>query len=296
MTFSQKLISVTFTPGANGTSGGGSGGLTSPLALSNLRMSCHVSQVGDRAMGQMTLLIWGMTLDHMNQLSTLGWVQQKIPTDMCSVSAGDAQTGLTLIYKGTVWQAVSDFQDAANVPFRVECLSGQTESGVKIPPTSINNKAADVGQMMSQLAGKMGLQFENNGVSQKIAYPYLPGTARTQAMQLAKAAGIGWVIDRGVLAIWPQGQARMSSGTPLISPQTGMVGYPSWSSVGVKVKTEFNPQLQFGGTVQIQSSVTPAVGTWQIKKLTHDLESFKPSGQWFTTIECSKLGSPVLAQ
>ena len=292
MAFTQKLISVSFTPGSGGTSGGGTSGLTSPLSLSNLRMSCHVEQNGVRSMGQGVILIWGMTLDHMNQLSTLGWVGQKMPTDKCSISAGDATSGMTLIYTGTIWTAVSDFQDAANVPFRVECKSGQTEAGIKLPPTSVNNKSADVAQLMSTLAGQMGLQFENNGVSVKVAYPYLPGTARTQAMQLAQAAGIGWVIDRGTLAIWNRSQGRSSGGTPLISPQTGMVGYPGWSSIGVKIRCEFNPQLQFGGTVQIQSSVTPANGMWIIKKLTHDLECRKPNGQWFTTIECSK-GSAI---
>src|SRR5258706_365909 len=97
----------------------------------------------------------------------------------------------------------------------------------------------------------------------KLAYPYLPGTARTQMAQLAKHANINWTIDRETLAIWPSDGNR-NGASPLISPHTGMVGYPSMSSVGIKLKTLFNNELRIGGQVQVQSSVTTANGTWTI--------------------------------
>jgi hypothetical protein len=43
----------------------------------NLRTSCHAVAAADKAMAELDLLIYGMTLDHMNELSTLGWVAQK---------------------------------------------------------------------------------------------------------------------------------------------------------------------------------------------------------------------------
>ena len=56
---------------------------------------------------------------------------------------------------------------------------------------------------------------------------------------LAKAAGIHWLIDRDAVAIWPKGKARQGGGTK-VSPQTGMRGYPAFTSCGIEVTTLFN--------------------------------------------------------
>jgi hypothetical protein len=55
---------------------------------------------------------------------------------------------------------------------------------------------------------------------------------------LAEDAGFEWIMDKGVLAITLPGQARVPV---LISPQTGMVGYPTFVSPNIVVKALFNP-------------------------------------------------------
>lgn len=285
MAFTQKLLTAVFSSG----SGGGS------ETVSGLRMTCHTLAAADKAMGALDLMIYGMTLSHMNQVSTLGWVVQKPGDHKISVYAGEstvpqggtgfpAAQGMALVYTGNIWQAVSDFQGGPNLPLHVVAQAGSKEAALSVDPTSLNQKNADVADLMSKLAGQMGLQFENSGVDVKIAYPYLSGSARAQAMTLAEHANINWTIDRDKLAIWPSDGHRQGA-TPLISPQTGMVGYPSWSSVGVKVKTLFNNDLQLGGQIQIQSSITPANGTWTIHRIEHSLQCLTPNGEWFTTIE-----------
>src|SRR5712691_8451722 len=274
MAFTQKLINVTFTSGSGGFS---------PLNLTGLRVTCHTIAGAGDSMIECDIRGYGMTLSHMNQLSTLGWRVLKPGGDKVSVYAGDA-SGMSLVFTGTIWQAVSDFQGGPNLPFHVVAHAGSRESALKVKPTSINNKSADVAQIAQQLAGQMGLQFENSGVNIKLAYPYLPGTARTQMAQLAKHANINWTIDRETLAIWPSDGNR-SGASPLISPHTGMVGYPSMSSVGIKLKTLFNNELRIGGQVQVESSVTTANGTWTIYKIEHNLQALTPNGEWFTTVE-----------
>lgn len=285
MAFTQKLINVTFVSGSGGFA---------DISLTGLRISCHAVVAGENSMASCDLLIYGMTLSHMNQLSTLGWSGGSPGNNEVQVYAGDAN-GMTLVYKGTIWQAVSDFQGGPNLPFHVVAQAGARESALNIKPTSVNSKSADFKQIWQQLAQTMGLTPEVNGINFKIAFPYLPGSAREQAAALAQHANVNWAIDRGVLAAWPRYGSRQGS-TPLISPQTGMVGYPSWSSVGIKVKTLFNNELQIGGQVEIQSSITPANGTWIIQRIEHNLQAFTPNGEWFTTIEAlspSKGGSGV---
>jgi hypothetical protein len=90
-------------------------------------------------------------------------------------------------------------------------------------------------------------------------------------------------MDKGVLAITPPGQARAGDAV-LIAPQTVMDGYPVFVSNTVVVKALFNPNVKYQGTVQIQSDITPACGTWKVIKLEYDLESSVPHGKWFMII------------
>ena len=53
--------------------------------------------------------------------------------------------------------------------------------------------------------------------------------------------------------IWPKGQNR---GTliPLISAETGMVGYPSSTQNGVAVRVLYNPAMNIGQRVKAEAS------------------------------------------
>jgi hypothetical protein len=129
----------------------------------------------------------------------------------------------------------------------------------------------------------MGLAFENSGVTGKLSNPYFPGSARSQAQACARAAGISMIIDNGKLAIWPKNGSR-NGAVPLISPQTGMIGYPSYTALGIMLKTLFNPSIGFGGKIKVQSELPAACGEWAVYSLDHDLEAMMPNGRWFSTV------------
>jgi hypothetical protein len=147
---------------------------------------------------------------------------------------------------------------------------------------------------MSQLAGQMNLSFENNGVNVKLSNIYLSGSARMQALTLAQHAGIEHLIDKGTLAIWKPGQGRQSSSL-MISPQTGMVGYPMFNQANVVVRTLFNPAINYGGLMQIQSDLTPACGTWAINYVDLELDSMVPHGRWFATLSGTPTTAPQIS-
>jgi hypothetical protein len=141
----------------------------------------------------------------------------------------------------------------------------------------------------------MGLNFENNGVQVQLSNPYLSGTARTQAQTVAQHAGIEWIIDNGTLAIWYPGQAR-GGVAPLISPSTGMVGYPAYTSQGILVRSIYNPSIGYGHKIEVVSDLQDACGEWVINSLSYDLESMVPHGKWFATMEAVRVGiGPVVS-
>ncbi len=306
MAFVQRIIGVSFTlaqgnfqgQNSNVVNVGGLAGANQPLW-----MSAKIHNPGAPAGSTLNLAIYGLTQNLMNQLATLGMAITQVPRNTITVQAGDATTGLTTVFIGTVKEAYSDFQNAPEVVFRVEAQSGLAFQVLPASPLSFKG-STDVATMLSQLAQAMGLTFENNGVNIKLSSPYYPGTARDQAYSIAHAAGIGIDDSNGILSIWPGGGVRQNGGTviPIISPSTGMVGYPAFNNQGMIVKTLFNPAVTFQSSVQLQSSLLENLkstsnnqfaqqrlnvpnSTWGIYQLDHDLETL-PHGQWFSMLYC----------
>ncbi len=252
-------------------------------------------------MGHLSLRLWGLTLSQMNDASTLGLTspQEEARRNTVSVSAGSDGAGMGEVFEGTIKAGWADFQAMPQSVFHVEAFAGMLAAMKPVPPASYRG-AADVATIMAGLATKMGFAFENSGVNVKLADPYFPGTAWEQFQRCKDAANINGIIEKGKLAIWPKGQARGSL-IPLIAgggrdaagvaiPNTGMIGYPTYTSGGIVVTTLYNPSIGYGSKIEVKSSLKPACGIWFVSGLTHMLESETPGGNWFTRIEATQPG------
>ena len=284
--FSQKLLSFSFNYASGNFSGGGNAATitTSPPQGEHqgLRASCRIEiQGGNRTSSLLDAAIYGLPQTLMNQLTILPGILNAIGDNTITVMAGDVD-GMSLVFFGTVFAASMDGTAQPHVPLRIHATPDSLHRMKPIEPTSVSG-SADVAQIMGQLAGKMGLSFENNGVTAKVSNPYLPGPPRIQVEQLARHAGIQALVDKGKLAIWNPGQGR-SGASAIISPETGMIGYPAFDNAQIVVKTIFDPTIDYGQKVQVKSSIPIANGTWVIKKELLELESFMPKGKWFATL------------
>lgn len=288
MAFVERLLRVTFIlgEGAFGETG------ANTVILSNLRIGSKIVKAGGPSMGTMQLQVFGLKLSLMNQLSTLGVIPTLIRRNTVSLEAGDSVNGMAVVFQGTITNAWSDFQASPDISFHVEAHTGLLEAVQPIQPSSFRGPAS-VAVIMSGLATQMGLAFENSGVTTVLANPYFYGSARNQAQSCAEAANIEWIIDNGKLAIWPKLQSRGGQ-IPLVSAETGMVGYPAYTSKGIMLKTIFNPAIGYGSRISVKSILTPACGEWIVYSLNHDLDAQVPNGQWFTSIEAAPPGQVVV--
>lgn len=289
MAFVRRSISITFTLG-EGTYGETS---SNSVTLSGLRVSATIENAGGRAMGTADVRIYGMTQSMMNQLSTLGMVVTTLRRNTIQINAGDYGGVLSEVFQGTIYDAYIDFSNMPDVFFHVTASCNGDASVYPNTPISYDGDV-DAATLLSSLATKMGLSFENNGVSETLSYPYYAGTLRAQADKIVRDAGIEWNGGaNGVLAIWYPGEARGSSAIT-VSPDTGMVGYPDYSSLGLTITHLFNPNFGLGAKISVESSLPNAVGEWVITKLSHNLESELPGGRWFSQIEVARAGITVV--
>jgi hypothetical protein len=289
MSFTKKHIDVTFTLGQGqfGTSGSNS------VTVSGLRVSVDIAKAGGISRGELSMRIYGLDLPTMSQLSKVGRLALSNVNNKVLVSAGDDESGMSTIFQGWICEAWADFNAMPDVYLTVNAQAGGFEAIQPVAPRSYKG-TVDAAVVMANIAASCNLAFENGGVSVILSNPYFPGTATAQFEACKAAAGInGQFNDNGVLAIWPRDGSRGGL-QPLISPSGGMVGYPRFNATGITVKTLFNPAVIHGGTVQVQSSLQPACGTWRVNTMAHNIESKRVGGAWFTTLECSSLDRVVL--
>jgi hypothetical protein len=282
---SEKILDVTITLG----SGEFGEELGDTVTLSGFRMTADCTLPGGDSMGRCQLRIYGLREDVMNKLTTIGAVNTAIKAkNTVSLSAGDVDSGMGEVFIGTILDAWADYSGAPDVGFNIVAFSGAIAAVKPVAATSYKG-VTDVGQIMSDIAGEMDVEFINNGVDVKLLNPYLPGTALSKIRTVAQAANINWVIDRNKLFIWPVTGVRQG-GLPLISPETGMVGYPALSSKGMTVKMIYNPAVVIGGDVEVQSAIPMACGIWRVFSLTHNLSSQMVGGPWFTISDVYNVG------
>lgn len=277
MSFAQKkiIVDIGLSNGEFSIGGGNN------AQLAGLRTTCIIETFGGPAQSKMQMSIYGLPLSMMNQLANVGARYNKDYMNTVSVQAGDDETGMHLVFQGQIFTAFVDARAMPQVNFHIEAIPGGFFKTQPATPISING-SADAGQIMQQIAGVMGLSFENNGVNVKLAFPYYAGSVFQQAANIARDAGFEWIIDKGTLAISPPGKPR-AGGTALIAPPK-MVGYPMFNENQVIVITQYDSAIEFGKLVEIKSDLTAANGSWIVNGLVHQLEANMPKGKWFSVV------------
>ncbi len=282
-TFIKKRLELTITLG----SGSFGEDVGDTVTLRGFRMYADAINPGGDSMGQCQLRVFGLRNDVMNKLTTIGIINTAIRSKNAIVlAAGDDESGMSTVFMGTISDAWADYNSSPDVAFNILAFAGLNAAVKPVGATSYRGPT-DVATILQDIAtSEMGLAFENVDVNVKLSSPYLSGTALTKVRELAQAANISYVIENDKLTIWALGSRRPGA-VPLISPESGMVGYPALSSKGMTVKMLFNPQVRFGAAVEVKSFIPMACGTWVVYSLAHSLSSDVPDGPWFTTADVS---------
>lgn len=287
MSFVKRALKFQFQLGTGTFGASGSNTLTTP---DGLWANVDVQKNGTPSMNQATIKIFGLQLSTMNQLSRIGVLPTAVRNNVITVMAGDAGGNMSLVFAGGIKEAWPDFSVPTEASLNVEAFTGLVANMKPVAPSSYTG-STDVATIMGNLANQMGYTLQNNGVSVQLNNPYLPGTARAQALAAAAAADIYVVFDddNGIMAILPKTSAR-SGASPIISPTEDMNGYPTYVGPGqIALECEYNNQIRFMGNVQVQNSIVGgANGTWRVVGLSHSLSTM-PDGPWFTKIRGNNL-------
>ncbi len=262
------------------------------ITLQGFRASVDINKTGGVQMGTLRAKIYGVSESDVNSITSFtmqapvngGYLYQPNTVEVYAID-GDVET---LVFAGNIVNAWADYQNAPDVHLHIQATAAMFAALKPVSPRSFKG-GVDVASVMAQIAHSMGFAFENNGVNVKLSDVYLANTDLEQAKELAQAAGIGLWIDDKVLAITQSPRTPRGTVIPLIS----LVGYPTFDGWGVNARLLFNPAIQFGGRVKIETDVMQAAGEWVVACISHHLESEKPGGAWFSTIRCNQIGLAI---
>ena len=251
--------------------------------IDNLAISAKIEKLGPPDFGKASVEIYGMPLADMEQLTTLNFRPLFVSRNYINIFAGDDVNGMNQVFAGTIVSASADFNSQPETKFKIEAQIGFWGSVTAQAPTSIKGTQS-VADFVAQQAKKAGMNFINEGVTASLRYCVFNGSPIQQARTAAFQVGAELITDDDDMILLPANKPR-SGDVPLLSKDTGLLGYPSITQNGIEFKAIFNPAFKFAGLVELKSIVPKTSGQWRIVKLVHNLTSNMPNnGAWESQI------------
>ena len=256
------------------------------LQSTGLRVMCNIINGNGATSPTANIQIYGLALDKMLKLMRIQWNTMGAIMNTVLIEAGEQGKPLVRVYEGNITFAKIDMANAPNVSLNIESQSAIVDS-LMPAQSKVFEANTDAATMIEEICKDMKYQFENNGASKIIADGgTYNGTRMGMIKQIAEIADFDLYIEQNNIAICPKGGPRTIP-VPIISPKSGLIGYPISDVRGVSFKAFYDPLIRFGGLVEIRDSTLGETvnAKWRIFGTTVTIEANLDGGAWF--IECN---------
>lgn len=281
--FTQKKLRLSFVLNQKDPDFDDKGNNT--IIAEGLRVTASIQSGNGAPMPSAKIMVYGLSQPVMNKLAKIRWNTDDARLNYVRLEASqDGGESYVIVYEGVIQYAYPNFGSSPEVILTIDSTSAIQHKIRPVEPVSFKGEI-DVASAVEQICKKMSMRFENGGVTGRVSNPYLPETALDQIFKLCDAVNAKAIIEFNTIAITPVGQAREIP-IPVISPKTGLIGYPIPTITGVRFQCLFDPVVRFQGLVEIKESIIEMCnGRWLIMGITHYLESEVAGGRWLSEIE-----------
>lgn len=262
---------------------------TNRIVAENLRTSCSVQFGGGAIVPTADIAIYGLNMQAMNKLMRIRWQDIQSLQNIVRIDAGEEGSELTLVYEGQITFGYIDMSSAPDAAFRIRSTAAAYDMFNPASPITYAGPTSVV-QAIAGLCAKMGRLFENSGVPASLMMEdvTLVDTDMNKVRKLCKDYQIDLYVEQNVITIAPRGAPRIMR-VPVLTPKTGLIGYPIPTMQGIELQCLYDPFVRFGGLVRIRDSLLEtANGEWRVFGVTIDLESIIPGGKWFMNVKASR--------
>jgi hypothetical protein len=245
-------------------------------------MDATINKLGGAEANKCTLTIYGMAQEDVEPLTMLAFKAKDVPLNQLILSAGDDDDGMKVAFVGDILPggAIADYSGSPEIKMTFTAMTGYVDMVTPAAPTSEKG----VVDFMGLLTGIFGAAPTLSGENVTVENPCLVGSKHKQAKDLCEMLGYELIIDDGVIIVNKKDKV-LEGNAPLITKDSGLIGYPSFSQTGIDFKCVYNPLLKFSGLVRVESVVPKATGTWKIIGLTHHITANIPGGAWESEVK-----------
>lgn len=254
---------------------------TNTRVIEGLATTVDIEKAGLPDKNTAKVKIANLNLAEMEQLTFLAFRPLQSRKNKIMIEAGEKGKELSVVFKGDITSSFPDFTTAPDIFLNIEAMAAGWSMQMNTSPTSVDGEA-EAPKLFEQFANEAGYGFVNNGISATVKNTTFVGSPPQKAEQLAKEINCELIIDDENYIIQDWGQTQGDA--VVISPESGLIGYPSFTNEGISCKSFFNPALKFGGQIRLESVLPRATGFWKITKLNHALSAYT-SGEWSSSVD-----------
>ncbi|WP_272694382.1 baseplate hub protein [Providencia sp. PROV036] len=286
MAFNRKRIRITLK--LNGKDEVFTSDNKNKLSAVGLRISAEVSFGYGSPAPYARVRVYGLPQETMNKLITAKFQQVKTLRTLITIEAAEGEGDFAQVFSGGIFMALPEYSEAPNVSIVIEAISAVFESKLPTPAESYEGSHS-VSEIISGICKRIGFSFESNNVNAMVDNPYLTGSDLEKIRWLCVNNDLDLYLGNNSVAIAPKGAPRNIK-IAVISPDTGLIGYPVITNIGATFKCLYDPSIQFGALVRVKGSqIELCNGEWRVYGLRAQLETEMDSARWFMEIVGSNL-------
>lgn len=260
-----------------------------------LTADIRINKVSGFVGSDCTATIYGMLIDDINAMLKINSYEADLQTPISDIEifAGyevDVNGYPPLVYKGAIWESNPDFNaENRSRPLIIKSYNGWEQSGNLSPAYIVKNKIP-LKTLFEELAAKFtGCSTVISGTDGQFAESVIfEGSSWQQIQQACANYGYAFKLDDNVIKIAPIGQPMVKQ-VLTISPDDNLLGYPTSAGFTATIRTRFNPAIQFGMLINLDTSVEAYQGGWFINGLSHHLTN--RDRDWTTTMQLNRYSS-----
>lgn len=286
MAFNRKRIRLTLK--LNGKDEVFTSDNKNKLSAVGLRISAEVSFGYGSPAPYARVRVYGLPQETMNKLITAKFQQVKTLRTLITIEAAEGEGDFAQVFSGGIFMALPEYSEAPNVSIVIEAISAVFESKLPTPAESYEGSHS-VAEIISGICKRIGFSFESNNVNAMVDNPYLTGSDLEKIRWLCVNNDLDLYLGNNSVAIAPKDAPRNIK-IAVISPDTGLIGYPVITNIGATFKCLYDPSIQFGALVRVKGSqIELCNGEWRVYGLRAQLETEMDSARWFMEIVGSNL-------
>ena len=273
-------------------------GINNIKIIKDLTMNVNISKVSGLMPTTASVIIYGMLDTDIKLLSRLQlFAGQQLPTNIIEIYAGyelDAMGMPPLAYKGLIWTGGVDKNDPDH-PFRIYSLNYGLAT-TSIASTEIKGEIG-LNELLKTMVSKFNAQVTS---SEKLVYSpnnvvavvkdqsYNGGSIVDLMTQVCAPYGYIVQLSYPYLLVYKNGDSPTKK-TVTINKTNGMLGYPVPEDLGISCRVRYNPNIDWGYQVTIDSTVVfvgidnHEITSWYINAMSTTLQN--RGDKWESTLK-----------